>query len=202
MGAPCALYLKLEARFVELRAKLLATQLAAEVSDPMSFTPDLDFLAAFRLLVHAEFEEFLELKARDNLNLIGQSANQAGYSLWSKTDIFVLSLLLSRPLIIENPFDRAGFSSQIQALLKCATDWVADNNGIKAPSFYQLSVFAGKTVEELDHTLAASLTSYGKSRGDVAHKSVTRVATLLAPSAEEKAALDILTGLKIYFYGP
>jgi len=202
MAAPCTLYLKLEGRVTDLTAKFMADQLAAEIANPTSFTPDLDCLAAFRLLVHAEVEEFLEEKAKENLHKIGLACKAAGYDLWSKSEFFALALILGYRLDITTPFSRSDFLSQIAALLKTAGEWIGNNNGIKASSFYQLSIFAGKTAEELDSSLAATLTSYGKNRGDVAHKSITRVANLQAPSTEKKAAIDILVGLRTFFYGP
>ena len=42
-------------------------QVAAQRADPLGYVADADALAAFRLLAHAEFEEYLERKATDGL---------------------------------------------------------------------------------------------------------------------------------------
>ena len=74
------------------------------------------------------------------------------------------------------------------------------NNGIKEGSFGNLAVFSGKMPDEIDIALSAALTSYGKQRGDVAHKSVARIRSIRAPSAEVTDAENLLQGLKNYFY--
>jgi hypothetical protein len=62
-----------------------------------------------------------------------------------------------------------------------------------------LAIFSGKMPDELDTALALGLKNYGKSRGDVAHKSAARVRTLLAPSAEASEVDDLLVGLGTFF---
>jgi hypothetical protein len=47
--APCPLYLDLESRVNELKAKFVRDQIEAEANDPSGFVADLDRLAAFRL---------------------------------------------------------------------------------------------------------------------------------------------------------
>jgi hypothetical protein len=201
MAGPCPLFVALEQRVQALTTKFLASDLAAEAADPLAFVPDLDRLAAFRLLVHAEIEDFLELKAKENLNAVNASITASGCNLWATTDVFVISTILGRSLTVSRPFDRAKFLSDIQACVRAALDEVANNNGIKSESFFLLAALAGKPMDEIP-TVAVSLTSYGKTRGDVAHKSVTRVSTILAPSAEAKEAQDLIEALKIFFYGP
>lgn len=97
------------------------------------------------------------------------------------------------------PYDASGFLAEAGNLIRAGEQVIADNNGVKGSSFFQLSVMAGKMPDEIDGALGASLTSYGKSRGDVAHKSVVRVRTLRAPSAEAKDAADLVRDLAAYF---
>ena len=62
MAKTCQHFKLLQDRIANLTQKFVADQVAAEKSDPLTFAPDLDFLAAYRLLVHAELEDFLEAK--------------------------------------------------------------------------------------------------------------------------------------------
>ncbi len=202
MSTPCLLFADLEARVNALTAKFIVDQTVAELANPTSFVADIDRLAAFRLLVHAEIEEYLELKAREGIDTLVREAVTSGYKLRSLPQLFGIATILSKSFMLSPPFDQAGFIVQFNGLVKMAHDSINANNGVKAASFFLLSILSGKMADEVDQTLSASLTSYGKSRGDVAHKSVTRVRTLLAPSAEAKTASDIVAGLKAYFSAP
>lgn len=192
----------LEARVNELIQKFVQEQIEAERNEPLSYTPDLDKLAAFRLLVHAELEEFIETKAKTALREKIKKIKAPDFKTREHPELFAISSILSVQLPSEHPFDKAKFISCIEDLIKTAEANIAKNNGIKESSFQKLSIFCGKMIDEIDETLAASLSSYGKNRGDVAHKSALRVSTLLAPSIEAKSATDIVAGLKTYFPDP
>ncbi len=200
MPNPCPLFVSLEQRVQALTTKFLQSEIAAETADPLTFTPDLDRLAAFRLLVHAEVEDFLELKARENLAVIQTAIAAPDCNLWQVGDALIVSAVLGRSLLASRPFDRAKLLADIKTSIKAALDEISANNGIKADAFFLLTALAGKPIDQFP-TLAVTLTSYGKTRGDVAHKSVTRVATFLAPSAELKEAEDIVEALRVFFYG-
>jgi hypothetical protein len=189
----------LETRINELIQKFVQEQIEAEQQDPLTYIPDLDKLAAFRLLVHAEFEEFIETKAKNALREKIQKIKSNDFKTREHPEIFAISNILSFQLPTEHPFDKAKFISSIESLIRAAEKIISDNNGIKESSFQKLSIFCGKMIDEIDEVLATSLSSYGKSRGDVAHKSARRVTTLLAPSIEAKSATDIVEGLKGFF---
>jgi hypothetical protein len=201
MANPCALFLAMEQRVQALTAKFLAAEIAAETADPLTFVPDLDKLAAFRLLVHAEIEDFLELKAKENLIALRLQIAAPGCNLWRVADLFTIAAILGRQLTTTYPFDRARLRADMDACINAALDEVSDNNGIKSESLFLLVALAGKAFDQFP-TVSVSLTSYGKTRGDVAHKSVTRVSTILAPSAEGKEAQELIDGIKVFFYGP
>jgi hypothetical protein len=189
----------LEGRVKDLITKFVSDQIAGESADPVGFAADLDRLAAFRLLAHAEVEEFLEAKAREGLATLTSILDAPGFTVRSVSGVFTLASALGTPLTVSWPYDPAAFLKDARGLIRAAEKAIADNNGVKGPSFFQLSVIAGKMPDEVDQSLGASLSSYGQSRGDVAHKSVTRVRTLQAPSAEAKAASDIVQALATYF---
>jgi hypothetical protein len=70
----------LEARYAELKTKFLDQQIVQEQQDPLNFQADLDQLAAFRLLMHAEVEDYLERKAKDAAAALRQSISTTPFS--------------------------------------------------------------------------------------------------------------------------
>lgn len=195
MAPPCKFFLMLEGRIGTLKGKFIKDQLEQEFADPLGFDADLDKLAAFRLLAHAEFEEYLENKAKEGIEAIQTAFRGGATKVRANVPILVVAATLGKTL----RFDPAFWTTDVTQTIKDAFDWIADNNGIKESSFTKLSIFSGKMPDEVDAGLAASLTSYGNSRGDVAHRSVSRVRTILAPSAEAKAVEDLLKDLGTYF---
>ncbi|MDP1925638.1 MAG: hypothetical protein Q8K57_12765 [Thiobacillus sp.] len=178
-----------------MKTKFIKDQLEKEVADPLGFEADLDELAAFRLLVHAEFEEYLESKAKEGIESIRGAFRAGATTVRANIPVILIATTLGKTL----RFTPAFWAKDVEDTITEAFNWIADNNGIKESSFTKLSIFAGKMPDEVDTSLAASLTSYGKSRGDVAHRSVSRVRTISAPSAELTAAEDLLRGLGAYF---
>lgn len=198
MPTKCGHYAHLSSRFAELCAKFLDTEIAAEIADPATFSPDLDKLAAFRLLFHAEVETFLESKALDQLMLL---QGDIGSGVWHRQHPQILSLYL----IVRNFIQKVDGLTDVDLrshycqVLAAARARIKDSNGIKADTFTFLSVAAGKSLDEIDTTLLSTLNSYGKNRGDVAHASVPRVRSLVAPSAEKAAGGDIIMQLAAYY---
>ena len=193
-ASTCPLLVRLESRFSELKQKFIQDQLEAEADDP-SFVADLDRLAAFRLLVHAEIEEFLESKAEEGLNALDSAFKGGAQAVRANLCLMVIGATLGKPA----KFDAAQWASYALEVLASARMAVKENNGIKQASFQQLAVFSGKMPDETDVVLSSALNAYGKSRGDVAHKSAIRVRTIRAPSAELKDAEDLLMGLRTFF---
>lgn len=199
MSKLCARFQELEARVGSLTKKFVADQITGEVADPLNYESDLDRLAAFRLLVHAEIEVFLEAKAKEGLASLQAGLAAPGMALHSVMCVFPLACALGEHFPITWPFDLAAFQGQAGRVVKKADEAIVENNGVKGASFFVLSLMSGKLPDEVDLALGSSLTSYGKGRGDVAHKSAARVRTLQAPSAEAKAVTDLMTGLASYF---
>ena len=192
---PCPHMPALRGRIGVLRAKFVDAQLAAERADPLTFVPDVDNLAAFRLLAHAEFEDYLETKARDGLASMEEAFRSGQNTVRQNLNVLVIAISLAKQLRLEPP----NWPGDVGELLRTAREWIGKNNGIKDTSFTMLSVFCGKMPDEVDGALSASLSTYGSSRGDVAHKSATRVTTIQAPSAEVQAVEDLINALDGYF---
>ena len=70
MPTSCQHFAFLQRRVDELGRKFVNDQAAAELASPTMFVPDLDQLAAYRLLVHAKLEDFLEAKAKEGIKMI------------------------------------------------------------------------------------------------------------------------------------
>ncbi len=199
MPTPCPHFRLLEQRVNELTHKFVDDQIQAEKDDPATFQPDLDRLAAYRLLVHAEIEDFLEARATDNISAI--ETRMSGGSPWMRLspELLALAIGLKRQLPQEDILDLSRHSYFVSDLLGAARNAIADNNGVKSQSFILLSLCAGKTLDEVDSALSASLNSYGKNRGDVAHKSVTHSNSLQAPSTEVATARTLVREIAKYF---
>ena len=199
MTQPCVHFKLLQERVESLTDKFVAGQLAAETADPINFQPDLDSLAAYRLLVHAELEDFLEGKAKENIAKIDSNCQPATKWMRNHPELLSLAIVLNKPAPQYNNLDASKLVDYMRELVRAAREAISDNNGIKGPSFGVLSICSGKTIDEIDDALAASLTSYGKDRGDVAHKSVTHTSCLNAPSSEALSAKNLVRELSIYF---
>jgi hypothetical protein len=176
MATACTLFPILEARIKTLKEKFIEDQLEQEKADPLTFEADLDKLAAFRLLAHAEFEEYLESKAKEGIEAVRAAFRGGATTVKANLFLLVIATVLGKTL----RFDPTSWADDAEQTIKDAFDWIANNNGIKEASFTKLSIFNGKMPDEVDNGLAVSLNSYGKNRGDVAHRSVTRVRTLFA----------------------
>lgn len=192
---PCPHLPALRARIATLRGKYVAAQLAAQRADPLAYVPDTDNLAAFRLLAHAEFEEYLETKARDGLSAIESAFNGGRVAVRDNLSLLVIARALDREL----RFETRHWAGDVRDTLRTAREWISKNNGIKDVSFTMLSIFSGKMPDEVDQGLSASLSTYGTNRGDVAHRSVARVTNIQTPSDEAHAAENLVNGLEAYF---
>ena len=114
-----------------LRAKFVEAQLASERADPITFMPEIDNSAAFRLLAHAEFEDYLETKARDGLASIEAAFRGGQNTVRQNLSVLVIAMLLSKQLRFELP----NWPTDVAELLRVAREWVGKNNGIKDASF-------------------------------------------------------------------
>jgi hypothetical protein len=198
MANLCAHFRHLAEQVDELESKFMSDQVAAESVDPLNFQPDLDKLAAFRLLVHAEIEDFLETKAKQNVASI-ESKTKAGPWMRNSPELLPMAFVLRKAIPLYDVVDVGTVSTYVGELVQAARKAIGENNGIKSNSFLMLSLCAGKTLDEIDSVLSNSLNSYGKDRGDVAHKSVIRSASLKAPTTELATVKSLIAQIGNYF---
>ena len=199
MPTPCLHFRLLSKRLNDLEMKFVSDQIQAEVANPATFQPDLDRLAAFRLLIHAEIEDFLEAKARDNVQVVKSRITSGGAWMRAAPELLPLAIAFKRGLPQEDTLDPQRHANFATELMNAASGFISDNNGVKTHAFTTLSLCAGKTLDEIDVVLSAGLNSFGRDRGDVAHKSVTRCTSLQAPSAELQTARNLVDQIGRYF---
>lgn len=186
----------LESRVISLAERFLDAQIALEAD--AAFNPSLDDIAAFRLLIHAEIEDWLETCASAQLVDLAQKS-AASISLRTSSRLFLLASLFEVQMPLALPFSSDDFRASTTETLNRARQFVKDNNGIKAGSFCKIAVICGACIDEIDDNLVQALNSYGIARGMVAHKSSQRVTSLLAPSAEKNEAINLIAMLKVFF---
>lgn len=198
MPQSCVHFRLLEQRCNQLIAKFLDAEIAAENSDPLTFVSDLDRLAAFRLLFHAEVETFLEEKAKEGLFSLERDIASGA---WGRKNPNALALYLRCSCYLAKPgeADATSLAKHFADVISAARTLISENNGIKERSFVTLAVMAGKSMDEIDSALASTLNSYGTDRGEVAHRSATKSRTLMAPTVEKLAAVSIVSGLSSFF---
>lgn len=193
-----ALFSTLERRLDELSRKYVAYQIPSE-TDP-DFVIDTDHLAAFRLLVHAEIEDYLESKARMALQIIRKVLTTDNFNFKEDAKVvFDLAIYFEKKLPLQLPFEMDVFQNAAIEVVKSAENFIKENNGIKSKSLLVCCLIMNKSIDKVDPLLVELLNSFGKARGDVAHKSVSRVTTIQAPSAEHKSAQSVISELGLLF---
>lgn len=197
MATKSSFFSALEARLVALTNKYVAHQIPQE-TDP-SFIADMDHLAAYRLLVHAEIEDYLERKARAALDEIDKVLSTGSANIEDIKVIFDLAIYFHAALPLQLPFEAKEFCTAAKVVAKNARDFIDDNNGIKSTSLLVCCLILNKPIDKVDASLVLSLNAFGKARGDVAHKSVSRVTSIYAPSAEKQSAHNVIAELERLF---
>lgn len=155
---------------------------------------------SFRILVHAEIESFIEDRAH-------QLFDEA-WNAWKnhRAPSRVLSALLAfSGQSMPTPPSRLGSQGKkdyddINGLLSRAKKYWKDNvyknnNGVKEANVLALLLPLGIDGGDFDTTLLADLTSFGGSRGAVAHKSSVGVTTYADPKSEYDQANQLVTAL-------
>lgn len=185
-------------RVAALEAKFIGQLLNDEQTNPLTFTTDSELSAAYLLLVHAEIEDYLEKKARN-------VCNQYRFELKSgKLPPIIWTYSLGNYFQInipqEIPYDHDAMIKVNERILRCCDDFLSDNNGIKSKTLLTVSLILGLDLDKIDVTLCARLNAIGEARGDVAHKSISKVTTIRNPSSEKLDVDNTISLLKSFFY--
>jgi hypothetical protein len=188
---PSTPYEALVARVEELKARFVNFDIPID-RDPNSH--ELDMIASFKLLVHAEIEEFIETRIFETI--------EESVTIW-ETQRRVTRGLLNLAVRWypwfeqeKNPNARPQSFQAFSAFLKDtaarARSEVNENNGIRQNSFSRLCYSVGIMLDDLPGALLASLDSYGRGRGEVAHQTVGKVRTLNDPRVEGQDAEQLV----------
>lgn len=157
---------------------------------------------SFRILVHAEIEGFIEDRAF--------ALFDAGWKAWNTDNVpnrAMLALLAYSGVTTSTPPSKLGGDPDNQKayddmgppIQKAQAVWRAthkDNHGVKETNVLALLLPLGIEAVDLDTTLLADLTSFGSSRGAVAHKSSVGVTAYSDPKTELDQANQLVADLK------
>ncbi|WP_448309550.1 hypothetical protein [Pantoea sp. PGP6] len=182
-------------RVKKLKGKYMARQIKKELANPLTYQHDPLHMAAYRLLVHAELEEYIEDKALETLSAIKLDVASNGFATTHLRNILAIAKQVEVPLAINEPYDEVDFKKVVSSIISEAEKAVSKNNGIKRDSFLKLALFAGHELASIDTLLISSMNTYGKNRGSVAHRGPRHVSNFLSPSAEVNDAENIIDRL-------
>ena len=197
-------YKELKNEILQLRRDLLPKKFR---SSSQYEQEDITKTIAYRVLVHAEIEAYLEDRSRD-IALAAVKAwkdrNQA-----SKT---LLALIAFSGRIMEKPpnsmspeqlsqvgqwDEKIKLSKKIDLAMNDFHYVLNNNNGIKEANIVRLLLPIGVDCDELDTVLVADLNSYGVSRGLVAHQRFEsyRTTEQIDPKEELKKVMSLVEGM-------
>lgn len=157
-----------------------------------------DLLRAFRLLVHAEIEAYVEQlvirKAVDSLDL-WRSGRKASKCLLSIVAFCEMELGAAPPHLAA-----IGPRNDLEERVNRATNTFikrirTKNNGIKEENLVPLLIPIGLDSSEVSQTLLNNLSSFGRNRGEIAHNS-SKVVQPISPIDELSIIDQILSDLK------
>lgn len=157
---------------------------------------------AFRLLVHAEFEAFIEDRVTDILD--------ARYTQWQatrKTSRCLVSLaayhegvqVRNEPTSLLTPPQKT--SPLLEARIEKAKNALryyakSKNHGVKEVNLLKLLMPLGIEAHEFDLTWLATINSWATQRGEYAHQSGTKLQVLPDPYDELRIARLLLQGFR------
>lgn len=193
---PSSRFRVLTQRIRQLETRLLPTRL----SPTGSYTArQLDLVRGYRLLVHAEFEAYLE----DQVSALAVRAlkrfQQDGKPRWVVASLIAYHFPKSEISDTKLRNLYAGRADHVQARAHEATtmlnEVVAKNNGLREINLLRLLLPIGIRTADIDQLWLGTMDSFGANRGQTAHTSF-RVSQQLDPAAERQTVSDLLKGLE------
>lgn len=162
---------------------------------------------AYRVLVHAEIEDYLEDRA--------WGIAQKAVRMWKRkntTSKTLLALIAFSGRLMEKPpktmhpeqpsqvgqwDERVKISKKIDLAMNDFYRVIEGNHGIKEENIVNLLLSIGAECEDLDPVLVADLNSFGESRGLVAHKAYQTYSTTqqIDPKEEMKKVKLLIENL-------
>jgi hypothetical protein len=150
---------------------------------------------AYRVLAHAEIEAYLE-------DRVGEVAIDAvkDWKNRGKISRTLLSLLAFSGQMMDVPPNKLAspkgirIDEKIESAITFFMYTIKNNHGIKESNILSLLLPIGVDVDELDSVLLATLNTFGKERGLVAHSSATSYRTNQLPDpANELNIIQLIT---------
>jgi len=196
-------YRELKKRLTELKNHLL----------PVSFSPIGDYTErqqdrarGYRVLVHAEIESYLEDVSKETvINAIRQwkHNNQPTVVIISFLASYHSSWNLTSEIenehIIQIAKSRKNLKDSINEIIDIAqtqfSEKIRKNHGIKDKNVKTLILPTGVDVNALDQTWLTNIDSYGRLRGETAHKS-RKAQGSISPKEEYELVQKLLVGIK------
>lgn len=171
---------------------------------------DYDKVQAFRLLVHAEFEHYIEEVIRTNTDRV---VRQWKHRRRFRKALFFLTLTKRRnpsvgdcfaaieALQLRRQVTRSGQVSLIDRLVDDAwsafSGEITKNNGIRIGNLEKLLLPIGIDPQTVDAGWLPDMDSFGKDRGSSAHSSKIGLSALPDPKGEwQRVSSILLPGLK------
>jgi hypothetical protein len=142
-----------------------------------------DFIRSYCLLAHAEIESFIE-------DIILEVTTRA-MTKWNINKEIITPIIFHLTFNCKTRDDPYSMTNQSFVALQRA---IKSNNGIKEQNLINLLNPIGIG---MDRTLVNTLTTFGETRGQIAHSSF-RTHNILDPSNEKQIVNTILTGIKIF----
>lgn len=202
--ANSTLFKSLKKRVSELKRNLLPHR----YSPTGSYSPrTLDKTRGFRLLVHAEIESYLERSIQDlvtlkisqwhntskpnNLIIAFLACYHSGWDIYGDLETLEKHVDLAKNRTkIKDSVQEAINIAQLQFRKK-----ITDNHGVREKNLKSLILPTGIELTELIPSLLTELDELGKSRGEIAHNSVS-ICRAINPQDELRRVDEILLGLE------
>jgi hypothetical protein len=178
----------LEARINQLKRDLLPIQNLTGNYSPK----EQDLIRAFRILSHAEFENFIEDLATAISQRAYQKFTQQGTSGRVLRHIHQSFCREKEIELSDSESDR------LQSAFRKFNATVKKNHGLRSTNIQSLFLPLGIDPSEFDTAWLNSMDTFGESRGAVAHAgSAFQVTVVLDPVVENTTVTQLLTGLQI-----
>lgn len=156
---------------------------------------------SFRILIHAEIEQFIEDRAHELFD--------EAWNAWVSHGVpsrVLAALLAFSGHQMPSPPSKLGSTAKNDhddirgLLLRARKHWkdevYKNNHGVKEANLLGLLLPLGIDGGDLDTTLLADLTSFGGLRGAAAHRSSVGVLTYADPKSEYDQASQLVTALE------
>lgn len=192
-----ARYRQLKKRLTELKRHLLPTTF-----DPTgAYSPRVHERArAYRLLVHAEFESFIEDRVIEILNSRlkdWKSSRKVSRCLVGLVAYHERSSTANDPTSLLNPPQKRSplLEERVDSASRAFQHYVrSKNHGVKEENLVRMLMQLGMESKEFDLIWLNTIDSWARQRGAYAHQSATKVQRLPDPQEELRLATEILRG--------